>query len=278
MPYPAGGLCYRNAAARHLVAFTAPVVYHGGVDPTVGVFGIEGSKPGAAPASVYLSHRVIRTDASGYGRILGRCLWNSKRLYCALVSMARGDDPFAVVALQRLPSERMPDPRPEDIAAELHKLSELIVPKTNGELIAALNADPQLLEWFRGLGSDQLIISYAFNFKRGGQLNPDVALANRLNRAIFTRLSLARRSPDLPNVPLFVTSSELEVSSASRVVGDLKRRLGIHDPSGAPLQFLISTTMDPWLTDTAQGDFIPTLIEELRKEVLKTISDDPDFQ
>jgi hypothetical protein len=41
-------LCYRNGAMRDLIAFTASVVYHGGVDPTVGVYGIEGSKPGAA--------------------------------------------------------------------------------------------------------------------------------------------------------------------------------------------------------------------------------------
>ncbi|MEO7120192.1 MAG: pyridoxal-dependent decarboxylase, partial [Ginsengibacter sp.] len=47
VPYPAGGLCYRNSAMRNLVSFTAPVVYHGGVDPTVGVYGVEGSKPGA---------------------------------------------------------------------------------------------------------------------------------------------------------------------------------------------------------------------------------------
>ena len=31
VPYPAGGLCYRNSAMRNLVSFTAPVVYHGGV-------------------------------------------------------------------------------------------------------------------------------------------------------------------------------------------------------------------------------------------------------
>src|SRR5690606_36899881 len=50
VPYPAGGLCYRNSAMRNLVSFTAPVVYHGGVDPTVGVYGAEGSKPGGAAA------------------------------------------------------------------------------------------------------------------------------------------------------------------------------------------------------------------------------------
>jgi hypothetical protein len=33
---------------RDLIAFTASVVYHCGVDSTVGVCGIEGCKPGAA--------------------------------------------------------------------------------------------------------------------------------------------------------------------------------------------------------------------------------------
>ena len=38
---------------RNLVSLKAPVVYHGGVDPTVGVYGVEGSKPGAAAAAIY---------------------------------------------------------------------------------------------------------------------------------------------------------------------------------------------------------------------------------
>ncbi|HEV7517628.1 MAG TPA: pyridoxal-dependent decarboxylase, partial [Thermoanaerobaculia bacterium] len=104
-PYPAGGLCYRNGSMRDLVAFTAPVVYHGGVDPTVGVYGIEGSKPGAAAAGVYLSHRVIRPDQSGYGQILGKSFWSSKRLYAALITMASEKDDFIVVPFQRLPAE-----------------------------------------------------------------------------------------------------------------------------------------------------------------------------
>ncbi|HLB38807.1 MAG TPA: pyridoxal-dependent decarboxylase, partial [Gemmatimonadales bacterium] len=103
VPYPAGALCYRNSAMRSLVSLKAPVVYHGGVDPTVGVYGVEGSKPGAAAAAVYLSHRVIRADRSGYGRLLGKCAFNSARFYAALVTLATDDDPFIVVPFQRLP-------------------------------------------------------------------------------------------------------------------------------------------------------------------------------
>jgi hypothetical protein len=47
---------------RSLVTFSSPVIYRGGAEPTVGIYGIEGSKPGAAAASIYLSHKVIRLN------------------------------------------------------------------------------------------------------------------------------------------------------------------------------------------------------------------------
>lgn len=46
-PYPAGGLCYRDGRMRYLVTWTSPVVYRGEVE-SIGVYGVEGSKPGAS--------------------------------------------------------------------------------------------------------------------------------------------------------------------------------------------------------------------------------------
>ena len=80
IPYPCGSLCYRNSALRDLVSLKAPVVFHNKLEPTVGIFGIEGSKPGAAAAAVYLAHSVIRPTKHGYGKIIGQCIWVSKRL------------------------------------------------------------------------------------------------------------------------------------------------------------------------------------------------------
>lgn len=59
-PYPAGALCYRNGDMRYFIAFLHPEVYHGEDDPTMGVYGIEGSKPGAAPTAVFASHKVSK--------------------------------------------------------------------------------------------------------------------------------------------------------------------------------------------------------------------------
>ena len=42
----------------------------------MGIYGLEGSKPGAAVAAVYLSHKVIRPTRSGYGQIHRKALFN----------------------------------------------------------------------------------------------------------------------------------------------------------------------------------------------------------
>jgi glutamate/tyrosine decarboxylase-like PLP-dependent enzyme len=88
IPYPAGALCYRNKEMIFLVSQTSPVVYHDGEAPTVGVYGVEGSKPGAAAVGVALSHATIPPDTRGYGRLLGRCVFNAKRFYAALTTLA----------------------------------------------------------------------------------------------------------------------------------------------------------------------------------------------
>ena len=272
VPYPAGGLCYRNSAMRHLVAFTSPVVYKGDTDPTVGIYGIEGSKPGAAAAAAYLSHRVIRPDQTGYGRILGRCLWNSKRVYAGIVTLPKKGDPFRVVPFQRLPAERANGYTHADVATEKKRLREHVVRGSNEKLIRYLHEEG-LESWFRNLGSDQLIVTYAFNFERDGVPNEDVELTNLLNRRIFGRLSSMAYNPDEPRrVPLFVTSSKFDPATyGSLAVGSFKRRLGVRDDGKSPIDVLVTTTMDPWLTDTAQGNFVPKLMAELRQVVREEV-------
>lgn len=267
IPYPAGGLCYRNASMRDLVSLKAPVVYHGGVDPTVGVYGVEGSKPGAAAAAVYLSHRVISTDQSGYGKILGRTLFNSKRLYAALVTLPREEDPFVIEAIQRLPAVREGEPEPV-VRKQLERIRKEIVGRTNEEILA----DAKTMELFRELGSDQNIVSYAFNLVLDGKRNGSVDKLNKLNTAVFEELSLGRDLGRIPETKMFVTSSALDPAAyGPAIVADFKRRLGVTGSAETPITFLISTTMDPWLTDTAAGNFIPVLMDVLRNAVLAAV-------
>ena len=271
-PYPAGGLCYRNSNMRNLVSLTAPVVYHGdmkNVDPTVGVYGIEGSKPGASAAGVYLNHRVIGTDREGYGKILGKCCFNSKRFYAALVTMAQEEDDFIVVPVQRLPAERE-EKSEREIQRQIRFIRERIAAKTNDELLE----DGEAMKLFRQLGPDLVITTYAFNFKNKKRLNRDVDKMNSLNNAIYTELSIGPGPlrDDVIDKPMIITSSQFDPAACGKpFVQHYMKRLGVRGEPTTALSFLISTTMDPWLTDTAKGNYIPTLIAALREVVLKQI-------
>ena len=60
-PYPAGGLCYKDGRMRYLITWTSPIVFRGAdVTESIGVYGVEGSKPGAAAG---ISLRPDLTDA-----------------------------------------------------------------------------------------------------------------------------------------------------------------------------------------------------------------------
>ena len=53
----------RNGKIRNFLAQTAGYVNHGsGANEEINLFGLDGSKPGAASAGVWLSHKVIGKD------------------------------------------------------------------------------------------------------------------------------------------------------------------------------------------------------------------------
>jgi hypothetical protein len=106
VPYAAGTPAHRDGAMREVVAFTAPVVFHGGTVPGVGVDGIEGWKPGAAAGAVYMSHAVIPADRTGHGLLLAKCILGSKRFYRALPPAFEPEDDGTLTPFQRLPAER----------------------------------------------------------------------------------------------------------------------------------------------------------------------------
>lgn len=271
IPYPAGGLCYRNGAMRNLVAFLAPEVYHQDeVDACMGVYGIEGSKPGAAAAAVYLSHSVIRPDQSGYGRILGQALFNSKRFYSAVITMAGEKDPFVVVPVQRIPAERQGGSQ-EEIRAQLNFIRDRIVRPENNQLIK----DEEAMALLGELGSDQIIITYGFNYREAdGTLNTDPVKVNAFNHRIFERLSLSPDTEEPGKTPLIITTSTFDPADYGQsFVDTYMQRLGVTEQAGLTMNFLSSTTMSPWLTATAQGNFIPRLTEAFRRVVLEVVQE-----
>jgi len=272
IPYPAGGLCYRNSAMRNLVSFTAPVVYHNDIDPTVGIYGVEGSKPGAAAAATYLSHKVIRPTKNGYGRILGECIFTSKKLYSQLISMS--DDRFIVVPFQRLPAEKAMEGK-EKIAEQIKFIRTKIVGRTNDEIVK----DKDAMDLLREIGSDQALVPYIFNFKdKSGKLNTDIIKMNDFNSSIFKQLSI--RPGDLANSKsLIVTSSEFKPDIyGNKFMNNLKERLGIRGGEDMPITFIISTVMNPWITDLQSESlkfrpFFDVIENALRNAVYKALEE-----
>jgi glutamate/tyrosine decarboxylase-like PLP-dependent enzyme len=266
VPYAAGSLVYRNGAMREVIAFTAPVVFHGGTVPSVGVYGIEGSKPGAAAVAIYLSHAVIPADRSGYGRLLAKCMFNSKRFYCALLSAFEPGDAVTLTPFQRLPAES-DGGTPAEIAAQRDLIARQIVPVADDPLVEKLLNDPDLMALFRRLGSDQTICAYSVNFRTADGLNRDLALMNELNGAIFKRLSVQEYGEGrIPTAPLVLTASEFDPATYGQdFVDHYVRRCGAEPTAGVPVQFLISTQQNPFMTSTERGDLTPLLARTLKQ-------------
>lgn len=100
VPYPAGAVLFRDRRVRELVATDAPYVFHDESPESVSAIGpyiLEGSKPGAAAAAVWLSHRVLPLDASGHGRLVGATARGALALHERLAAADLA--PFRVVLL-----------------------------------------------------------------------------------------------------------------------------------------------------------------------------------
>jgi glutamate/tyrosine decarboxylase-like PLP-dependent enzyme len=271
VPYPAGAICYRNSALRSLISLRAPVIFHNDSEPTVGIYGVEGSKPGAAAAAVWLAHQVIPLNQNGCGKILAQCMWTSTRLYCRLVTMADRDPQarYKIVVFQMLPAEREGSNQAA-IDAQREYIRQNFVYPNNQELLDFLNGNPDARALFGNLGSDQVILAYSFNFKdkKSGEWNRDVEKLNKLNDEIFNICSVRDPNTDVKSKKLILTSSAFDVGSYGRVFVDKYcQRLGVDNANGVPISFLISTTMDPWTTDTPNGDFLAVVEDALRAAV-----------
>ena len=270
IPYPAGALCYRNAAIRDSISLRSPVVFHSQAEPTVGVYGVEGSKPGSAAAAVWLAHRVIRPDRSGYGRILGQCIWTSKRFYARLRTL---EDPrFTITLFNQTPAERS-HAGPEALAAE-RALIRRFATLDNGALSHLLDTDPAAAHLFSELGSDQVILAFALNTRTETGLNADLTRANAFNQRVFSLCSMIEPRADFTGLDLLLTSSRFDPSVyGHRFVDGFGARMGVARAPDTGIDFLISTTMDPWTTETDGGDFLAELELALRRAAHRALDE-----
>lgn len=93
IPYPAGAICFRSDVIKPLMRQSAPYLGDAPGDPeqerkteSIGLYALEGSKPGASAAAVWLSHTLIPLDSSGHGRLIRDNIRNACELHALLES------------------------------------------------------------------------------------------------------------------------------------------------------------------------------------------------
>ncbi|MDZ7373683.1 MAG: aminotransferase class I/II-fold pyridoxal phosphate-dependent enzyme [candidate division KSB1 bacterium] len=72
--YGAGGLIFRDERFQRTLLNTAPYTYHVRQKPNLGMLTLEGSRPGAAAAATWFTHRLFPLHAEGLGAILAETL------------------------------------------------------------------------------------------------------------------------------------------------------------------------------------------------------------
>ena len=126
----------------------------------------------------------------------------------------------------------------------------------------------------RELGPDENILAYAFNFKTpSGTVNTDLALTNRLNKAIYDRLSI-NPGEDIYGYDLIVSTTDLHGDQYGKVfIENYKHRLGVSSSGDSSITVLRSVVMDPWITETTKGSFLDVLEDEFRKAVYAALEE-----
>ncbi|XP_060079461.1 L-tyrosine decarboxylase-like [Ylistrum balloti] len=256
-PFPAGGLCYRNGQMKSSLAFDTDVVFTEDITAS-NCYGLETSKPGAASAGVYLTHKVIGLNSSGYGRILGQALLGAKLFYCAWLTAANQDDGFVCIPL-------IPIPKGFDFDEESAKqfIRDRVICKSYEDLLS----DSEVGNFLSEIGPDVAINAFAVNIKG----NTSAEICNRLNVAIYHRLS--HREPNrksVCDVPLFLTKSSLSLTDYVKISEIFKIRLGISPESKGSLTILRNTVTNSW---TAADQTIPILVQQFRHVVVQCITE-----
>ncbi len=74
LPYGAGAVLYKDERLRKIILNTAPYTYHQLDKPNIGMFSLEGSRPGAMASACWLTYKVMPPNSAGVGKVVSSCL------------------------------------------------------------------------------------------------------------------------------------------------------------------------------------------------------------
>ncbi|KAF8962310.1 PLP-dependent transferase [Flammula alnicola] len=268
-PFPAGALCYRDSRMRYMVTWSSPYLNQGQNGESIGIYGVEGSKPGAAAAAVYLHHRIVGLHQEGHGSLLGEACLSCARISAHWAAMSDSSTPYLVVPLNKLRAE------PDEIGVKEEKdfIRKKIIGRSNNEIVN--DADPEVRAELRALGSDLNINALACNFrirKAGNantniwEVNDDVEEANYLNKCIFDRLSLTNVDDNPMDKPLYISSTTFAQDDYGKCLTTFKERLGLETESRQSLFVLRNVVISPF---QSAADFAGEIAEIFRRTLVE---------
>lgn len=79
--YGAGAVIYKDQKLREPLSNTAPYTYHKTDKPNIGMFSLEGSRPGAMAAACWLTYKYLPLNNVGTGKIISGSLKTAKKFY-----------------------------------------------------------------------------------------------------------------------------------------------------------------------------------------------------
>ncbi|KAF4971311.1 hypothetical protein FSARC_1830 [Fusarium sarcochroum] len=263
IPYPAGSLVYRDGRMRHLVTWSGPYLSQGSAE-NIGVYGVEGSKPGAAAMSAWFSNQTIGLNHRGYGKLLGEATFTSARLSAHYATMINED--FICVPFNMLPAENHGNKAflSPAVKKQREKISDLIIGKDDKDIFASKDA----MKIIRDLGSDTNINAFALNWiDADGKLNTDLEEANYLMKRVVNRLSITSANTDPSTIPIFLTSTEFSHDDYGACAHKFMERMGV-EKSDQNLFVIRNVVMSPFPT---RKNFILTLMNDLEKVIKEEV-------
>ncbi|THU76237.1 PLP-dependent transferase [Dendrothele bispora CBS 962.96] len=260
IPYPAGALCMRDSRFRFLTTWTSAYINtEGTADFNMGIYGVEGSKPGAAAVAVLLSHEILgleRDDKGGYANLLGTAMLTGIKMYGHWVTMDLLSTSLVVTALNRLPSEIEGKPQ-EEVQKQKKEIYDTIVNRENYDL----ENDQTAMELMMKIGSDTMINAFVCNFKIDDKVNKNIVQANFLNDRLYERLSVRKARDVINDKPLIINRTVLKQSAYGDTLQTLKKRMNVNEGK-EDVVALSNVSMSPFPTT---GQFLQDMMGEFRK-------------
>lgn len=275
IPYAAGALCYRNKQLRSLITFNAAYIQSDD-DANMGIYGVEGSKPGATAAAVWLAHATVPLNCSGYGQILGECNYSAKLYYCNWITLqgefcAEGSTDkyeFFISPLVQLPdsignltSGIEPFLSRDDILAYIKK-------HVINQTIETIAANPRTMMLLQNVGTDVLMNAFIVNFSKNGDINTDYECINELNKKLFEKFSITKVDGKVEKPNYMLMMNTLSSNQYGKAFHHIEEAWGLKTAGNYDLKFLVNTILQPWPNTR---DFINDVMEIFKEGVRSSL-------